>query len=164
MAALRSRRRFKSLQFFDERRSLQVQEPGGLPLVAAGAFERPADERALDARDVASRNRGRRRETNLGAALGAGAVLDVGRQILHVELRPSVTERQRALDDVFELPDVARPLIRHQPRVARPARPSRRPRPELGAQSFCRKCCTSSGMSSRRSRSGGSWTGMTFRR
>ena len=43
----------ESLQFLDECRALQVQQTCGLALVALGAFERPPDERQLDALDIA---------------------------------------------------------------------------------------------------------------
>src|SRR5262249_26515322 len=45
----------------------------------------------------------RRRAPDLGAELG------------DVDLRAPLAERHRALDDVFELPDVAGPVVRHQP-------------------------------------------------
>ena len=92
-------------------------------------------------------------------------LLDFGRQIVDVDLRSAGAERDGALDRVLELPHVARPVIRHQPahRLLRDGRAvaaaSARPRANLS-----RKCCTSSGMSSLRSRSGGSCTGMTFSR
>ena len=70
-------------------------------------------------------------------------------------------ERDRPLDHVLELADVARPVVRLQ---AAPA-----PRREMPVTGFpicvanrARKCSASSGMSSRRSRSGGSATGMTL--
>ena len=68
-----------------------------------------------------SANAGRRRRVRLR------------RQILHFDLRPSLAERDRALDDVLELADVARPVIRHQP--PQPLlRHRRRAASELGRQ------------------------------
>jgi hypothetical protein len=43
-----SRSFWQSLQFFDQRRSFEIQQARGLSLVAAGSFERAHDEIALD--------------------------------------------------------------------------------------------------------------------
>ena len=49
-------------------------------------------------------------------AVGRGRrALHLGAEIRDVDLRAAMAERQRALDDVFELPDIARPRVRHQP-------------------------------------------------
>ena len=93
----------------------------------------------------------------------AGRFWMSGAEIGHVDLRASLAERERALDDVLELPDVAGPGIRHQP-AQRVLRHRHVRGGTCSAPSFSRKCCTSSGMSSRRSRSGGSCTGITLRR
>ena len=71
--------------------------------------------------------------------------------------------RDGVLDGVLELTDVARPRVVHQRAHARPAISVFAGRLLL-RHDFCTKCCASSGMSSRRSRSGGSVTGMTFSR
>ena len=70
-------------------------------------------------------------------------------------------QHDRALDDVLQLTDVARPvvLLEHGQGLRRHAPPGR---PTCAG--FLMKWATSSGMSSRRSRSGGRWSGMTLRR
>ena len=148
---------FEALQLLDERRALQVQQLRRLSLVAAGALERLLDQRQLDVRDVLLEVEAfvwkRTARRTRPAALTGVRISE--RQILHLDLRPALAEGNRSLDDVLELPDVARPVIRHQPAHAFLRHRQSAPRPR-SAESFCRKCCTRSGISSRRSRSGGS--------
>ena len=56
-SGLRLRRRVEALQFFDQRRALQVQQARGLALVALRALERAADQRELDRFDVTGKTR-----------------------------------------------------------------------------------------------------------
>ena len=84
------------------------------------------------------------------------------RHVRQVDAQPAVLREDRgALDHVLQFADIAGPVVARQPsRIAfRQA--------QLGFQRLAfavRKCCASSGMSSRRSRSGTDSTGNTLRR
>src|SRR4029078_2502498 len=82
----------QTLQFLDECSPLQVQEAGRLYLVALLPLERSFDQRQLDAFDVPLQVDslvGEPRRT----AFGAGRqVLNLGTEILHVDLRAALAE------------------------------------------------------------------------
>ena len=77
---------------------------------------------------------------------------DLGRQVLGLDHRARRGDH-RLLEDVLQLAHVPRPVVREQPRQRLPRD---RPRWQPARGSFSRKCSTRSGMSSSRSRSGGS--------
>ncbi len=74
------------------------------------------------------------------------------------------SKRERALDGVLELTDVAGPRVRHQAAHGILRRRRSGSLPSAPGWCFSRKRCTSSGMSSGRSRSGVRCTAITFRR
>ena len=91
----------------------------------------------------------------------AGAAVDSARCVGR-STRP-LAQDDRALEDVGQLAHVARPVVRRSGARA-PAGRSGRPGGPAGAANSRTKCCASSGMSSRRSRSGGTSMGKMFRR
>ena len=78
----------QSLQLFDERRALQVQQIGGLALVAVRALERAPDQRVLEARrPAAPARRPSSGSTNSAGSTGARSLTD---------LRPADPRRRSA--------------------------------------------------------------------
>ena len=118
------------LQLFDQRRALEPEQRRRLTLVAAGALERLRDQtRARGRATYASRSMPCSGST--GGRIPPRSPMDwiSPGSIADVDLRAAAAQRQRALDRVLELPDVARPVVRHQPahrllreRHARPRR------------------------------------------
>src|SRR6478736_628041 len=97
----------ETLQFLNERRPLEVEELGGLALVAPGPSERQVDQIAFDLRDE---------RVEVEAFLwqrdgcwhdGLLSLLNFRRKIDDVDLRSTRPERDGTLDRVFELTHVA---------------------------------------------------------
>ena len=100
-----------------------------------------------------NRGRGHRHRRRRRRQIGQGV------HVQHVAAR----EHDRALDHVLQLADVARPLVGDE-RATSPRARRRRCACRPGARSGAGSACTSGGMSSARSRSGGSAIGNTFSR
>src|SRR5262245_24988478 len=113
--AVASGKSIETLQLFDERRPLQVEDLRSGGFVAASPFKRLADHLALDACDEQLEVDAviRQREA-IQKRLAFGGALDVRWQIRYLHLRPAAGQRHCALHRVLELPHVARPLICHQ--------------------------------------------------
>ena len=148
----------QSAQLLDQRRALDAEQLRGLVAVAARAVERALDQILLDRGEI-----GRQVQPAVGKlderrCRRLRRRLHLGRQVRDVDLsRPalSATARSTAFSSWRTLPGHGYAI---SCRIA-PCETS-----VALAANFSRKCFTSSGMSSRRSRSGGSCTGMTLSR
>ncbi len=162
------RLRLQPLQLLYERRPLQVQQLRRLSFVAAGLFERAADQAVLDAIDVAVeidaalgkshvRGRGRlRRLLNIGREIGLSRS-ECGRRSTPRHARSHFRAGARCRASVRH--QAPQRLLRNRKGAGRGSSPAligfRTAVPDSWLENFFRKCCTSSGMSSLRSRSGG---------
>src|SRR5205823_13299610 len=90
----------ETLQLFDERGALQVQQPGSLHLVTLRTLERTLDQRQLHAFHVPLEIESFVRKPRLGAVRRCRHRLDLCPEIREFDLRTAVAERERALDNV----------------------------------------------------------------
>ena len=150
-----------ALDHLVQRRRLDVQQLGGALLDAAGRFERRLDEPLLEVGDDVLERDAFRRHDEL-RHLEVRRLAHVIRNQLDADARPRASARRRARSRSRARARCPASRTRSADR-ARPA--SARGRAfRFSSPYFARKCCASSGMSSLRSRSGGSWIEMTCRR
>ena len=147
------------LELAVERPLADAEQPGGFLAVAAGELQGLGDVVLLDLLDRLA-DQGVDAGGPVAPAAGRGR-LEVLGQVVDVEHAVGV-DHDHALDGVPQLADVARPRVRHQDLAHR--RRDRRDRLPCEAANSLRKCSIKSGMSSRRSRSGGSLTLTTLSR
>src|SRR6476620_3513502 len=85
--------RLEPLQFLDQCGAFEIQALRGLTFVAVGAFERALDERELLAPDVTLEIEAFLGKPDFRRLGGIWLLLNLGREIRDVDLRPALTER-----------------------------------------------------------------------
>ena len=153
------------LHVIAERPEAHAEQLGRLHLHAAGPLQGLRDVVALDLLDVRLEiEASRRQRVDPAACASRGRAASQRRAAGSRAGRSGVaSSADGALDDVLELADVAGPVVRA---AAAPSRSCEIPVTGFPICSayFARKWSASSGMSSRRSRSGGSAIGITLMR
>ena len=143
------------LELVEQRAVADLEQPRGVGAVAAGRVERAPDQLGLEARGArGASEKSPRRRCERGAARGARRSPAARASVMRSPSR----EDHGALDHVLELAHVAGPVVRDEPLERVVARRARTGLAERVAEAAPRKWSTSSGMSSRRSRSGGTRT------
>src|SRR6187549_3686538 len=106
--------RLEPFELLDEGGAFQIQQLRRLPFVALRTLERAANERELDGFNVAPEVEAIVRKPDFRGLGRSCLVLNVAGQILYIDLRSTLAECECPLDGILQLPDVARPVIRHQ--------------------------------------------------
>ena len=102
------------LQFFDQRRPLDTEQVGGFVAVPLSSIEGSMDEIALDRREIPGQVEPFVGKIDKRQGIRLGNALNFRRQVRHRNLLAAGAERHGAFHGILELPDVARPVIRHQ--------------------------------------------------